>query len=124
MVLSHRNIMSNIVQLATRVDFNQQDLVFNALPMFHSFGLTAGALLPVLSGIRTFLYPNPLHYRIVPEMVYATNATIMFGTDTFLTGYARMASSYDFYRMRYIFAGAEKGDSSASFMPISSAYAF
>ncbi|MFA7276741.1 MAG: acyl-[ACP]--phospholipid O-acyltransferase [Pseudobdellovibrionaceae bacterium] len=107
-VLSHRNIMSNIVQLATRVDFNQQDLVFNALPMFHSFGLTAGALLPVLSGIRTFLYPNPIHYRIVPEMVYATNATIMFGTDTFLTGYARMASSYDFYRMRYIFAGAEK----------------
>lgn len=106
--LSHENIMTNIVQLSSRADFNRQDIVFNCLPMFHSFGLTGGTLLPVLSGIRTVLYPSPLHYRIVPEMIYATNATIMFGTDTFLQGYAKMASAYDFYRMRYIFAGAEK----------------
>ena len=107
-VLSHANIMANIVQLSSRVDFNNQDIVFNCLPMFHSFGLTGGTLLPVLSGVRTFLYPSPLHYRIVPELVYSSNATIMFGTDTFLNGYARMADPYDFYRMRYIFAGAEK----------------
>ena len=107
-VLSHANIMANIIQLSSRVDFNQQDIVFNCLPMFHSFGLTGGTLLPILSGVKTFLYPSPLHYRIVPEMVYSTNATIMFGTDTFLQGYARMANAYDFYRMRYIFAGAEK----------------
>jgi len=107
-VLSHANIMSNIVQLSSRVDFNRQDIVFNCLPMFHSFGLTGGTLLPVLSGVRTFLYPSPLHYRIVPELVYSSNATIMFGTDTFLRGYGRMADPYDFYRMRYIFAGAEK----------------
>lgn len=106
--LSHENLMTNVVQLSSRADFNRQDIVFNCLPMFHSFGLTGGTLLPVLSGIRTFLYPSPLHYRIVPEMVYASNATIMFGTDTFLQGYAKMASAYDFYRMRYIFAGAEK----------------
>lgn len=107
-VLSHANIMSNIVQLSSRVDFNRQDIVFNCLPMFHSFGLTGGTLLPILSGVKTFLYPSPLHYRIVPEMIYSTNATIMFGTDTFLNGYARVANPYDFYRMRYIFAGAEK----------------
>lgn len=107
-VLSHRNLMTNIVQLSSRVDFNGQDIVFNCLPMFHSFGLTGGTLLPILSGVKTFLYPSPLHYRIVPELVYAANATIMFGTDTFLKGYARMANAYDFYRMRYIFAGAEK----------------
>ncbi len=107
-VLSHINLMTNIVQLSSRVDFNRQDIVFNCLPMFHSFGLTGGTLLPVLSGVKTFLYPSPLHYRIVPEMVYHANATIMFGTDTFLRGYAKMANPYDFFRMRYIFAGAEK----------------
>jgi acyl-[acyl-carrier-protein]-phospholipid O-acyltransferase / long-chain-fatty-acid--[acyl-carrier-protein] ligase len=107
-VLSHRNLLANRHQLAARVDFNAADIVFNALPVFHSFGLTGGTLLPLFSGIKTILYPSPLHYRIVPAMVYDTNATIMFGTDTFLSGYARMAHGYDFYAIRYIFAGAER----------------
>lgn len=107
-VLTHRNLMSNCAQLAARIDFNPSDVVLNALPVFHSFGLTGGTLLPLLNGIRTVFYPSPLHYRIVPALAYDCNATIMFGTDTFLSGYARMAHGYDFYSLRYIFAGAEK----------------
>lgn len=107
-VLSHHNLQSNRYQLASCVDFGPADIVFNALPIFHSFGLTGGTILPILSGIRTFFYPSPLHYRIVPELVYDTNATIFFGTDTFLSGYARHANPYDFYSVRYVFAGAEK----------------
>ena len=107
-VLTHRNLLSNLAQLAARIDFNASDVVLNALPVFHSFGLTGGTLLPLLNGIRTVLYPSPLHYRIVPALAYDANATIMFGTDTFLSGYARMAHGYDFYSLRYIFAGAER----------------
>jgi len=107
-VLRHRNLLANCAQLSARIDFNSSDLVLNALPVFHSFGLTGGTLLPVLNGIKTLLYPNPLHYRIVPALAYDANATILFGTDTFLSGYARMAHSYDFYSLRYIFAGAER----------------
>jgi acyl-[acyl-carrier-protein]-phospholipid O-acyltransferase/long-chain-fatty-acid--[acyl-carrier-protein] ligase len=107
-VLTHRNLLANCLQLSARIDFNESDLVLNALPVFHSFGLTGGTLLPILSGIKTLLYPSPLHYRIVPALAYDANATILFGTDTFLAGYARMAHSYDFYSLRYIFAGAER----------------
>jgi acyl-[acyl-carrier-protein]-phospholipid O-acyltransferase/long-chain-fatty-acid--[acyl-carrier-protein] ligase len=106
--LSHHNILANVRQLAARIDFVPSDTVFNALPVFHSFGLTAGMLLPMLAGVPTFLYVSPLHYRLVPEMVYGINATILFGTDTFLSGYARVAHAYDFHTVRYIFAGAEK----------------
>ena len=106
-VLSHRNILTNAAQARARIDFNRMDKVFNILPVFHSFGLTVGVILPIVSGVPIFLYPSPLHYRTVPELVYVTNATIMFGTDTFLNGYARAANPYDFRSIRYLLAGAE-----------------
>jgi acyl-[acyl-carrier-protein]-phospholipid O-acyltransferase/long-chain-fatty-acid--[acyl-carrier-protein] ligase len=106
--LSHRNIVTNCAQLSSVVDFTGADRVFNAMPMFHSFGLTGGTILPLLYGIRTFHYPSPLHYRVVPGLIYDTDSTICFGTDTFLNGWAKYAHAYDFYAMRYIFAGAER----------------
>jgi acyl-[acyl-carrier-protein]-phospholipid O-acyltransferase / long-chain-fatty-acid--[acyl-carrier-protein] ligase len=106
-VLSHRNQLANCAQAAARIDFGRQDKLFNVLPVFHSFGLTAGTILPLVSGVPIYLYPSPLHYRTVPELIYGVNATIVFGTDTFLAGYARAAHPYDFRSLRYILAGAE-----------------
>ena len=107
-VLSHRNILANCGQAASVLDFTSADTVFNAMPMFHAFGLTVGTLLPLLAGVPGFLYPTPLHYRLIPALIYATDATIVFATDTFLAGWARYAHPYDFRSLRYLLAGAEK----------------
>ena len=117
-VLSHRNIVANAAQSLARVDVNGSDKVFNVLPVFHSFGLTGGLVMPLMAGVEVYLYPSPLHYRIIPELVYQTDATILFGTDTFLAGYARVAHPYDFRSLRLVLAGAEpvKASTRAAYM--------
>jgi acyl-[acyl-carrier-protein]-phospholipid O-acyltransferase / long-chain-fatty-acid--[acyl-carrier-protein] ligase len=106
-VLSHRNIVANVEQILTRIQFTPNDIFFGALPIFHAFGFTA-SMLTLMKGIKTFQYPSPLHFKIVPEMVYDTQATVLFSTDTFLTGYARNAHPYDFNSVRLVVGGAER----------------
>ena len=106
-VLSHANIISNIKQMSAIETINVTDTVFNALPMFHSFGLVVGTLFPLFEGSKLFLYPSPLHYRVVAEIVYEIGASIMFGTDTFFRGYGRIAHPFDFHNIRFMFGGAE-----------------
>ena len=106
--LSHNNIIANFKQIRAVVDFTSRDTLFNVLPVFHSFGLCVGTILPVLAGVPSFQYPSPLNYRAIVELVHDTGATIFFGTDTFLAGYAKIAAHDDFKTLRYVFAGAEK----------------
>lgn len=106
--LSHENILANIAQAEAVIDLSSRDVALNVLPMFHSFGLTVGTLLPMVAGFKTFLYPSPLHYNIIPEISYAIRATILCGTDTFLNKYGNAAHPYDFFSIKYAIAGAEK----------------
>ena len=110
-VLSHANIIANIKQMTAIQTINFKDLLFNALPMFHSFGLTVGTLFPLFEGSKLFLYPSPLHYRVVAELVYELGATLMLGTDTFLRGYAKIAHPYDFHNIRLMYSGGEAAKS-------------
>jgi acyl-[acyl-carrier-protein]-phospholipid O-acyltransferase/long-chain-fatty-acid--[acyl-carrier-protein] ligase len=106
--LTHKNILANIRQMLAVTDLQDTDKLFTCLPMFHSFGLTVGTLLPLVRGMALFVYPSPLHYRVVPTAFYGQNCTVLLSTNTFLNGYARKAQPYDFRSMRYLFAAAEK----------------
>jgi acyl-[acyl-carrier-protein]-phospholipid O-acyltransferase/long-chain-fatty-acid--[acyl-carrier-protein] ligase len=106
-VLSHRNLVANAMQAEARISVSPADTLLNVLPVFHSFGLTGGTILPLVAGIRLFLYPSPLHYKIIPEIARKVRPTVMFGTDTFLANYARNAKDGDFSSLRFVVAGAE-----------------
>ena len=106
--LSHGNLLANTGQVLSRLQNLQNERMVNSLPVFHSFGLLAGVVLPAAGGIFAIQYPSPLHYKKIPEVVRRSRATIFFSADTFLAAYSREANGDDFRALRYVFAGAEK----------------
>ena len=109
-VLSHANLNANAAQIFAHADgmLTDKDTVFNPLPIFHSFGLTAGFLTGLLNGMKVVLYPSPLHFKQIPKLIGETKSTVLFATDTFLQSYARAADKDDLTTVRYVVAGAEK----------------
>jgi acyl-[acyl-carrier-protein]-phospholipid O-acyltransferase / long-chain-fatty-acid--[acyl-carrier-protein] ligase len=109
-VLTHRNIISNTRQIVAHGSsiLRSDDIIMNPLPVFHSYGLTAGFLLGLLNGMKVVMYPSPLHYREIPRLIGKVKATILFGTDTFLVGYARAADKDDLHSVRFVITGAER----------------
>jgi len=107
-VLSHAAVLANMDQLRAVIDFGPDDKYFSALPLYHTFGLIACSLMPLMTGTRLFLYVSPLHFHSIPDLVYQSDATYIFGTSTFLGHYAKNAHPYDFRSIHKVICGGEK----------------
>jgi acyl-[acyl-carrier-protein]-phospholipid O-acyltransferase / long-chain-fatty-acid--[acyl-carrier-protein] ligase len=108
-VLSHENIMANIEQVRAHIGLSPDtDIVFNPLPTFHCFGLTVGALLPLIAGLKVIFHPSPLQPKEIVRRIRESGATILLATDTFISQYARTGADGDMDSIRLAVCGAER----------------
>jgi acyl-[acyl-carrier-protein]-phospholipid O-acyltransferase/long-chain-fatty-acid--[acyl-carrier-protein] ligase len=107
-VLSQRNLVTNAHQVEAHIELNPNWVMFNPLPTFHCFGLTGGVLLPLLTGMKAFQYPSPLHIKQIPALIKDSGASILLATDTFVNQYARSADADELSGLEFIVCGAEK----------------
>jgi acyl-[acyl-carrier-protein]-phospholipid O-acyltransferase/long-chain-fatty-acid--[acyl-carrier-protein] ligase len=107
-VLTQANLIANVRQIAAHIDLDPAWVMFNPLPIFHCFGLTGGVLLPLLTGMKAFEYPSPLHIKQIPALVKDSKASILLATDTFVNQYARSAAPDELAGLEFIVCGAEK----------------
>ena len=84
------------------------DIFFNPLPTFHCYGLTAGALWPILNGYPVVFHPSPLQTKIIPKRIFETGSTVLFATDTFLSQYMRASPDGGMSSLRIAVCGAER----------------
>ncbi|HEX4197706.1 MAG TPA: AMP-binding protein [Caulobacteraceae bacterium] len=107
-VLSQGNLNANVEQIAAHIELDPDWVMFNPLPTFHCFGLTGGALLPIMTGMKAFQYPSPLHVKQIPPLIRDSKAAILLATDTFVNQYARSAEPGDLSGLKFVVCGAER----------------
>ena len=109
-VLTHRNLLANVRQVADVLDTQHEDVVMNSLPLFHAFGLTVTTMMPMIEGIPAVCHPDPLDTLNIAKAISRYRATIYCGTSTFLRMFTRNRHIHPLMleSLRVIVAGAEK----------------
>jgi len=106
--LTHANLLANLRDGLSALEFRGDDRIIGIFPPFHSFGLTCNMLLPLAGGVRTVYHPNPTEGTAIARIVEAYRATVIFGTPTFLRGIVRAATDEQLSSLRVAVTGAEK----------------
>lgn len=106
--LSHRNILANVCQFASRLDMPEGASVLGCLPLFHSFGCTVTLWYPVIEGIDLVTYPSPLETKRLAELIALHQVTLLLATPTFLRGYMKRIDPAQLKSLKLVVTGAEK----------------
>src|SRR5882724_1262237 len=107
-VISHRNVVGNVLQFRQLLDARQTDAILASLPFFHTFGSTVTLWYPLIEGVRIVTYPNPLEAGKNAELIERYKLTFLLVTPTFLRMYLRKAEPHQLRSLRLIITGAEK----------------
>jgi acyl-[acyl-carrier-protein]-phospholipid O-acyltransferase/long-chain-fatty-acid--[acyl-carrier-protein] ligase len=107
-VLSHRNLMANVIQFGSRLGMTRSDSILGCLPLFHSFGCTVTLWYPVICGVNLITYPSPLETKKLGELIEKYRITLMIATPTFLRGYLRGVNKEALSSIKLCVTGAEK----------------
>lgn len=108
--LTHTNIMGNLKQITAVLNPKDEDVILNALPIFHAFGLTVTTFLPLIEGIPMVCQPDPTDAKTIGRLVAQYQVSILLGTSTFLRIYTRSRKIHPlmFQSVRLVIAGAER----------------
>ncbi|MDB5309908.1 MAG: aas 1 [Gemmataceae bacterium] len=107
-VLTHRNVGSNVDSAIRTIQIRGSDRLFGVLPFFHSFGYTVCLWAPIAAAATAVYYPDPRGAKEVGNIVRKHRATLMLSTATFLRFYIRRCDPDDFRSIRILICGAEK----------------
>jgi acyl-[acyl-carrier-protein]-phospholipid O-acyltransferase/long-chain-fatty-acid--[acyl-carrier-protein] ligase len=107
-VLSHRNLLGNVSQFALMLNLGPTDTVLACLPFFHSFGCTVTLWYPLIEGVRSVTYPNPLEISKNADLIERYKVTLFCTTPTFLRGYLRKVEPPQLASLQFLVTGAEK----------------
>lgn len=107
-VLTQKNILSNVHQIDQHVDILPDEVVLGMLPFFHSFGFTVGIWTPLCLGKKVVYHPNPLDARIIGDLCETHKVTLLAGTPTFARGYVQRCRPEQFATVVHMLLGAEK----------------
>jgi len=107
-VLTHRNILTNIDSVNQVFEITRRDVVIGVLPFFHSFGFTATLWFPLIAGCCAVYHPNPMDAKKIGELARQYRGTFLMSTPTFCTSYIKKCAPEDFAHLRFAMVGAER----------------
>lgn len=113
-VLTHRNLLSNLEGISTSAKYTAEDLMFSWMPLTHDMGMIGFHLNPIYSGCNHFIMSTNLFVRspnLWMDMVSEMKATILcspnFGYRYLLKFLRDEKQSWDLSSVRVIYNGAE-----------------
>jgi len=114
-VLTHRNIVTNIKAIIQGIDLNQKDSGLSWMPLTHDMGLIGFHLTPTMRDVQHYIMPTELFIRrplLWLSKATEKKATVLcspnFGFKHFLKAYENdRETAFDLSSVKVLFNGAE-----------------